>query len=125
MTHYNQTNVPILSRFRTEDNLNATNNMNQKYNGHSNSNTNIANNQYQANVPTYTPSTHLQANSDDKQRLNNSYQQNSSSANSTLQQNQPEITHDICNVLLNQQTDAKRGTACVFLYLPLKISTSN
>lgn len=95
--------------------------MSQKYNGHSNSNSNLVNNQYQANVPTYTPSSHLQtANNDsDKHRLTtNSYQQSNTS--NTLHQTQPEITQDICSALLNQQTDAKRGN---LLSIPFYIQT--
>lgn len=81
--------------------------MAQKYNGHGNSNTNVSNNPYQ-NVPTYTSSAHLHSNNDDKQRLANSYQQ-SNTSNSQVHQSQPELTQDLCNALLNQQTDAKRG----------------
>lgn len=82
--------------------------MTQKYNnGHTNNNSNVNSVQYQANVPTYTPSSHLQAN-DDKQRLNNSYH-SSTNTNTSLHQVQPEAAHDICNVILGQQTDAKRG----------------
>lgn len=107
MNHCNQANVPILSKFRSDDNLSAST-MVQKYNGHGNSNSNVSNNPYQSNVPTYTPSAHLHANNDDKQRLTNSYQQ-SNTSNSQVHQSQPELTQDLCNALLNQQTDAKRG----------------
>lgn len=106
MNHCNQSNVPILSKFRGDDNLSGSSNaMTPKYNGHNNSN--ISNNPYQSNVPTFTPSSHLHTNNDDKQRLPNSYQP-SNTSNAQLHQS-PEITQDICNALLNQQTDAKRG----------------
>lgn len=105
MNHCNQANVPILSKFRSDDNLST---MTHKYNGHGNSNTNIGNTHYQSNIPAYTPSVHLHANSDDKQRLSNAYQQ-SNTSNTQLHQSQPEISQDICNALLNQQTDTKRG----------------
>lgn len=107
MNHCNQGNVPILSKFRGDDNLSASA-MTQKYNGHGNSNSNVNNNPYQSNVPTYTPSAHLHSNNDDKQRLTNSYQQ-SNTSNSQVHQSQPELTPDLCSALLNQQTDAKRG----------------
>lgn len=110
MNHCNQVNVPILSKFRSDDNLSA---MTQKYNGHGNSNSNMSNNPYQGNVPAYTPSAHLHSNNDDKQRLANSYQP-SNTTNSQVHQSQPEITQDICNALLNQQTDAKRGISASF-----------
>lgn len=107
MNHCNQSNVPILSKFRGDDSLSAST-MTHKYNGHGNGSSNISNPHYQSNVPSYTPTSHLHSNSDDKQRLSNSYQQ-SNTSNTQLHQSQPEITQDICNALLNQQTDAKRG----------------
>lgn len=108
MSHFNQVNIPLLSKFRGDDSLNP-NNMTQKYNGHSNnSNSNTNPIQYQPNVPTYTPSNHLQANNDEKQRLNNPYQQ-SINSEASMHQTQPDMAHDICNALLGQQTDAKRG----------------
>lgn len=105
MTHFNQSHVPILSKFRGDE----PNNMTQKYNGHTNANSNVVNNQYQATVPTYTPSSHLHtANNDaDKHRLTTNSYQHSNSSNALHQT--PEITQDICSALLNQQTDAKRG----------------
>ncbi|XP_055298338.1 zinc finger protein 107-like [Sitodiplosis mosellana] len=106
MNHCNQSNVPILPKFRGDDNLSASA-MTQKYNGHGNSNSNVSTNPYQPNVPAYTPSAHLHSNSDEKQRLANSYQQ-SNTSNSQGHQSQPELTQDLCNALLNQQTDAKR-----------------
>lgn len=114
MNHCNQVNVPpILSKFnRGDDNLSATA---QKYNGHGNSNANVGNNQYQANIPPYTPSSaHLHASNDDKQRLANSFHQTAAS-NAQMHQTQPEITQEICNALLNQQNDAKRGKKLVLL----------
>lgn len=110
MNHCNQTNVPILSKFRADENLSAST-MTQKYNGHGNSNSNLSNNSYQVNVPTFTSSSsaHLHSNNDDKQRLANSYQQSNTSSNSQVHQSQPELTQDICSAILNQQTDAKRG----------------
>lgn len=106
MNHCNQVNIPpILSKFRADDNLSANA---PKYNGHGNSNANLSNNQYQANLPTYTPSAHLHANNDDKQRLTNSFQQTATS-NAHMHQSQPEIAQELCNALLNQQNDAKRG----------------
>lgn len=110
MNHCNQPNVPILSKFRGDDNLSAST-MAHKYNGHGNSNSNLGH--YQSNIPAYTPSAHLHSNSDDKQRLTNSYQ-HSNTTNTQLHQSQPEITQDICNALLNQQTDAKRGGSGIF-----------
>lgn len=107
MNHCNQVNAPILSKFRGDDNLSAST-MTQKYNGHGNSNSNLSNSHYQANVPAYMPSAHLQSNNDEKQRLSNSYQP-SNTSNSQLHQSQPEINPDICSALLNQQNDAKRG----------------
>lgn len=114
MNHCNQSNVPILSKFRVDDNLSASP-MTQKYNGHGNGNSTISNSHYQSNVPAYAPSAHLHSNSDDKQRLSNSYQP-SNTSNTQLHQSQPEITQDICNALLTQQTDAKRG-GFVFIHL--------
>ncbi|XP_031625075.1 transcription factor che-1-like [Contarinia nasturtii] len=102
MNHCTQSNVPILSKFRGDDNLSA--NAMHKYNGHNNSN--ISNNPYQSNVPTFTQTAHLHANNDDKQRLPNSYQP-SNASNAQVHQSS-EITPDICSALLNQQTDAKR-----------------
>lgn len=105
MNHCNQPNIPILSKFRGDDSLSAS--AIQKYNGHGNSNANISSSHYQTNMPTYTPTSHLHSNSDDKQRLASSYAQ-PNPANLQLHQTQPEITQDICNALLNQ--DTKRGT---------------
>lgn len=109
VSHFNQVNIPLLSKYRGDDNLNTNNTMTQKYNGHTNNHLNSNLLQYQANVPTYTPSNHLQTTiNDDKQRLNNSYQQ-STNSNTSMHQTQPESAHDICNAILGQQTDAKRG----------------
>lgn len=121
MNHCNQPNVPILSKFRGDDNLSASA-MVQKYNGHGNSNSNVSANPYQSNVPAYT-SSHLHSNNDDKQRLTNSYQQ-SNTSNSQGHQSQPELTPDLCSALLNQQTDAKRGMCSIhFLLLFSNLST--
>lgn len=115
MNHCNQSNVPILSKFRGDDNLSASA-MTQKYNGHGNSNSNVSTNPYQSNVPAYS-SSHLHSNNDDKQRLTNSYQQ-SNTSNSQGHQSQPELTPDLCSALLNQQTDAKRGMCSIpFFYV--------
>lgn len=120
MNHCNQTNVP---KFRGDDNLSASA-MTQKYNGHGNSIPNVSNNPYQANVHNFSSSAHLHSNGDDKQRLTNSYQQSNTSSNLHIHQSQPELSQEICNALLNQQTDAKRGkcsVSCSFYLSPRSV----
>lgn len=95
MPHFSQPHAPLLGKFRPEDTLNTNIN---KYNGH---NTN------QYTVP-YT-----QQSTDEKQRslTTLSYPQATSLATTvTAAQSQPpEISQDLCNAILQQQNDAKRG----------------
>lgn len=99
MPHFNQPHAPILGKFRSDETLNASM---TKYNGHTS-------NQY--SVP-YT-----QQSAEDKQRslaasTSSSYPQSSIPSNSaaTSQSTQPpEISQDLCNAILQQQNDAKRG----------------
>lgn len=93
MPHFNQPHAPILGKFRPDESLNS--NMN-KYNGHSN----------QYSVP-YT-----QQSADEKQRsLAATYPQSSLASQSASQSTSqaPEISQDLCNAILQQQNDAKRG----------------
>lgn len=93
MAHFNQTHPPILGKFRTEDN--NTNNIN-KYNGHTN----------QYSVAYTQQSTDIK-----DQRTIISYPQTTSTTPTiTTQVSQvPEISQDLCNAILQQQTDTKRG----------------
>lgn len=92
MPHFNQPHPPILGKFRGTDDTNL--NMN-KYNGHTN--------QYPV---AYTQ----QSDANDNKRILTSYPQTSSSGGgSTAQVQAPEISQDLCNAILQQQNDAKRG----------------
>lgn len=108
MTHFNQPHPPILGKFRgalddtiTSPSNNTSSNMN-KYNGHSNQYgvTSYAQQQTTQDTSTSSP---------DKQRLvTSSYPQTSTSL-TTTQSAVPEISQDLCNAILQQQNDAKRG----------------
>lgn len=91
MPHFNQTHAPILSKFRSDDSINS--NMN-KYNGHTNQYT--------------TPYTQQ---SEDNKRSVTTYPQSSVTTTTTAQtaSQPPEISQDLCNAILQQQNDAKRG----------------
>lgn len=93
-THFNQPHPPILSKFRTDET--NTGNMN-KYNGH--------------NINQYTvPYTQQSDTIDNKQRISvtSTYPQTSIAGTSNQVQT-PEISQDLCNAILQQQNDAKRG----------------
>lgn len=91
MPHFNQSHAPILSKFRSDDSINS--NMN-KYNGHANQYT--------------TPYTQQ---SEDNKRSITTYPQSSATTTTTAQTTSqpPEISQDLCNAILQQQNDAKRG----------------
>lgn len=93
MPHFNQTHAPILSKFRSDDSS-INSNMN-KYNGHTNQYT--------------TPYTQQ---SEDNKR-STTYPQSSVTTTTTAQTTSqpPEISQDLCNAILQQQNDAKRGTS--------------
>lgn len=92
MPHFNQTHAPILNKFRSDDSINS--NMN-KYNSHTNQYT--------------TPYTQQ---SEDNKRSITTYPQSSVTTTTTAQTTSqpPEISQDLCNAILQQQNDAKRGT---------------
>lgn len=109
MPHFNQPHAPILGKFRPDDTMN-------KYNGHNTGSSSGGggsslggSNQYSVPYTQQTP--------DEKQRsLASSYPQSSSATASgqgtgtsggTSQT--PEISQDLCNAILQQQNDAKRG----------------
>lgn len=107
MPHFNQPHAPILGKFRPDDSMN-------KYNGHGSSGGGsglggIGSNQYSVPYTQQTP--------DEKQRsLAASYPQSSSTTGSgqgtgtgTGASQTPEISQDLCNAILQQQNDAKRG----------------
>lgn len=116
--HFNQSHSPLLSKFRSDGSssgggVGASGNMLNKYNGHSASNSIVntsMSNDY--SIPSYTQSNasaaHHHTNQDEKNhRLSSSsYHQ----SNMSHQSQMPELTQDLCNALLNQQTnvDAKK-----------------
>lgn len=73
---------------------------------------NAINNEYIANIPSYAPpSSAHQVNIDDKSHRMSStsnYQSSQSMGGPPQPSQMPEITQDLCNALLNQQTDAKK-----------------
>lgn len=89
MPHFNQTHAPILSKFRSDDPINS--NMN-KYNGHANQYT--------------TPYTQQ---SEDNKRSTNYPQSSVTTTTAQTASQPPEISQDLCNAILQQQNDAKRG----------------
>lgn len=114
--------MPKLRSDGTIDSNDISNGLNGKYN----LNTNPINNEYIANIPTYAPLnvsaaaaaaaavSHQVSNIDDRTNrmssssLSSTYQ-TTQNINGPLQTSQmPEITQDLCNALLNQQTDAKK-----------------
>lgn len=114
--HFNQSHSPLLSKFRSDGSSGGASggggggvgNMSNKYNGHSASN-NVANtmsNEY--SIPSYTqsnaPAHHHTSHEDQKHRIASS---NYHQSNMAHQSQMPELTQDLCNALLNQQTSVE------------------
>lgn len=111
--HFNQSHSPLLSKFRSDGSGGGIGGGNgggsmssSKYNGHAASN-NVANtmsNEY--SIPSYTqsnaPTAHHHTTHDDKSHRISAA--NYHQSNMGHQSQMPELTQDLCNALLNQQT---------------------
>lgn len=109
--HFNQTHSPLLSKFRSDGSSGSGSGaggigtMSNKYNGHSASNNaaNTMSNEY--SIPSYTQSNasaHHQTSHEEKNHRISST--NYHQSNMGHQSQMPELTQDLCNALLNQQT---------------------